>query len=133
MDISLGPNLTIGPSFSCAACIVRLLAAMKRRQVIHADEIGAVKCALGIRANGDRKAGYRMYLYTRADNAHRMQAICMCEGAIDSDSTRSDSVSIQASINPDPDVIFIGDKPDGKSSSQLAALEIILSKKTGLY
>jgi hypothetical protein len=98
MDISLGPNLTIGPSFSCAACIVRLFVAMKRRQVIHAEEMGAVKCALGIRAKGDKNAGYRMYLYIRADNAPNMQAICMCEIAIWTDS-RLGYVDISPSFN----------------------------------
>ncbi len=98
MDISLGPNLTIGPSFSCAACIVRLFVAMKRRHVIHAEEMGAVKCALGIRAKGDKNAGYRIYLYIRQIMHLEMQAICMCEIAIWTDS-RLGYVDISPSLN----------------------------------
>lgn len=71
---------------------------MKRRQVIHADEIGAVKCALGMRAKGDKSAGYKMYLYMTADSAPRMQAICMCEIAIWIDS-RLDYLDISPSFN----------------------------------
>lgn len=128
MDISLGANLTIGPNFLCAACIVRLFVAMKRRQVIHADEMGAVKCALGMRAKGDTNAGYKMYLYMRADSAPRMQAICMCEIAIWTDPDSVILTSVRASrlnLGLGRSVPIVG-KPDGTGRSQLAVIEIYL-------
>lgn len=43
--------------------MVLLFCALYRFQIIHAGEIGADQCALGILDNGDRKTGYMISLY----------------------------------------------------------------------
>lgn len=57
IEISDGPNLTIGPSFSCAAWIVRLFRLVNRLQSIHTGEKEALQCTLGIFDSGERNAG----------------------------------------------------------------------------
>jgi hypothetical protein len=62
MEISDGPSLTIGPSFSWTAWMVLLFRLVNRLHSIHAGEMGALQWALGILDSGDRKAGYMITL-----------------------------------------------------------------------
>lgn len=62
IEISDGPSLTIGPSLSWAAWIVRLFWPLNRFQMIQSGDMGAVGCAFGIFDRGEKKTGYRTYL-----------------------------------------------------------------------
>lgn len=62
IDISDGPSLTIGPSFSCAACMVRLFCIRNRFHSIQNGEMETLQCAWGIFANGEMNEGYTIAL-----------------------------------------------------------------------